>query len=255
MQRYKLTIEYNGASYVGWQKQLGQGQKTVQGVLEEAMYRLSQEKATIYGAGRTDSGVHALAQIAHCDLEKIFSVMNVWNGLNAWLSQARERVSILLVEEVDSDFHARFSAMRRHYLYRILNRRSPPALDRGLCWWFPHHVLDVEKMQEAANVLVGCHDFTTFRSVHCQAKSAVRTLEKLDITQNAEWIEIRASARSFLHRQIRSFVGSLVKVGWGAWRVLDLKLALDARNRAFCGMLAPACGLYFVGVDYPESGK
>ncbi|RCL00466.1 MAG: tRNA pseudouridine38-40 synthase [Candidatus Tokpelaia sp. JSC085] len=247
MPRYKLTIEYDGTPYAGWQRQ--PRQLTVQAVLEKAINRFCGAETRLITAGRTDAGVHAFAQIAHVDFEKTWQVDTVSNALNAYLLQAGERVSILHTEEVTHSFHARFSAIRRHYLYRILNRRAPPTLDARYVWWIPR-VLDIEKMQKAACHLIGRHDFTTFRAVQCQAKSAIRTLDQLNIRINGQWVEILASAQSFLHHQIRSIAGSLAAVGWGDWTVDDLEAALEARDRARCAVVAPARGLYLVRVDY-----
>jgi tRNA pseudouridine38-40 synthase len=231
MPRYKLTLEYDGTPFVGWQMQaLG---VSVQGVLEAAVATINGERAAVHGAGRTDAGVHALGQVAHVD-----------NG-----NVRPYPVSVLEVAEVPDDFHARFSATRRHYLYRILNRRSPPALDRGKLWWLPME-LDAAAMHEAAQGLIGHHDFTTFRAAQCQAKSPLKTLDRLDVSRYGELIEIRTDARSFLHNQVRSMVGSLKLVGEGKWRVRDLKVALDAVDRARCGAVAPAEGLYLLKVDY-----
>lgn len=248
MPRYKLTIEYDGTLYAGWQRQ--DGLPSVQAAIETAISRFCGAEVTITTAGRTDAGVHATAQVAHVDLEKAWRGGKVRDALNAHLMQAGEAVSILLAEEVEQDFDARFSALKRHYLYRILNRRSPPTLDARYVWWVPRP-LDAEKMHEAAQRLIGCHDFTTFRAAQCQARSPLRTLDRLDVVRKGEWIEIRASARSFLHNQIRSFAGSLAEVGWGRWTADDLQAALEARDRARCGMVAPPQGLYLIGVDYP----
>jgi len=248
MPRYKLTIEYDGTLYAGWQRQ--DGLPSVQAAIETAISRFCGAEVTITTAGRTDAGVHATAQVAHVDLEKAWRSGKVCDALNAHLMQAGEAVSILLAEEVGQDFDARFSALKRHYLYRILNRRSPPTLDALYVWWVPRP-LDAEKMHEAAQRLIGYHDFTTFRAAQCQARSPLRTLDRLDVTRNGEWIEIRASARSFLHNQIRSFVGSLAEVGWGRWTADDLQAALEACDRARCGMVAPQQGLYLIGIDYP----
>jgi len=247
MPRYKLTIEYDGSPYAGWQRQAGL--PSVQGAIEVAIAGFCGADVTITTAGRTDAGVHATAQIAHVDLEKAWPEDTVRDALNAHLSQAGEAVSVLAAEQVAQDFNARFSALRRHYLYRILNRRAPAALDARRVWWMPRP-LDTEKMHEAAQRLIGLHDFTTFRATQCQAKSPVRSLDVLDVTRHGEMIEIRASARSFLHNQIRSFVGSLADVGFGRWTADDLQSALEAKDRARCGMVAPPYGLYLIGVDY-----
>ncbi len=245
MPRYKLTIEYDGAPFVGWQMQ-AEG-ISVQGVLEAAIATINGGPAAVHGAGRTDAGVHALGQVAHADLVKTWDVFKLRNALNA--NVRPHPVSVLTVAEVADDFHARFSAVRRHYLYRILNRRSPPALDKGKVWWLPAD-LDAAAMHEAAQLLLGHHDFTTFRAAHCQAKSPFKTLDRLDVARYGELIEIRTEARSFLHNQVRSMVGSLRLVGEGQWRARDLKAALDAADRSRCGAVSPPDGLYLLRVDY-----
>lgn len=245
MPRYKLTIEYDGAPFQGWQFQADG--PSVQAALEAAIESLVGEKVTIQGAGRTDAGVHALGQVAHVDLEKDFEAGTVRDALNAHLRPWP--VAILVAEKVPPDFNARFSATRRHYLYRIFNRRPDLALDRGRAWRWARP-LDAAAMHVAAQRLVGQHDFTTFRSTECQAKSALKTLDQLDVTRDGEEIRIVTSARSFLHNQVRSMVGSLVNVGEGRWSADDLAAALAARDRVACGQVAPAEGLYLVKVDY-----
>jgi tRNA pseudouridine38-40 synthase len=245
MTRYRLIVEYNGGPFVGWQRQ--DNGASVQGALEDAIEKLSGARVTVTGAGRTDAGVHAFGQVAHFDLEKHFEAGKVRDALNHFLRPA----PIVVLEAVmaDAEFHARFSATGRHYLYRILNRRSPPALEEGRVW----HVsprLDAEAMHHAAQALVGQHDFTTFRAAECQAKSPVKTLDRLDVSQRGDEIHIAASARSFLHHQIRSFTGSLKLVGEGKWQPRDVGKALAAKDRAACGPVAPPDGLYLVRVDY-----
>ncbi|MDW9592883.1 tRNA pseudouridine(38-40) synthase TruA [Sinorhizobium meliloti] len=247
MPRYRLTVEYDGSDYVGWQRQ--DNGPSVQGAIEKAVLSLTRETASIRGAGRTDSGVHARGQVAHLDLTREWKSYTLQNALNAHLALAGERVSILDVAEAPGDFDARFSAIRRHYLYRIISRRSPLALEARRAWWVPKP-LDHDAMHEAAQRLVGHHDFTTFRSAHCQATSPLRTLDRLDVTRAGELIEIRATAQSFLHNQIRSFAGSLKLVGEGKWTPDDLQAALKARDRKACGPVAPPDGLYFIRVDY-----
>ncbi|MET3792038.1 tRNA pseudouridine(38-40) synthase TruA [Aquamicrobium terrae] len=249
MPRYRLDLEYDGGPYAGWQRQAGH--PSVQQAIEEAIFKLSGETVSIRGAGRTDAGVHATAQVAHVDLAKDWRGDTVRDALNAHLQQAGERVAVLKAAQVADDFDARFSALGRHYIYRISNRRAPPALEKGKVWWVPRH-LDAGAMDEAARLLLGRHDFTTFRSAQCQANSPVRTLDRLDVTRLGDVIEIRASARSFLHNQVRSMVGSLKRVGDGAWTAADLKAALEAASRAACGQVAPPDGLYLIGVDYPD---
>jgi tRNA pseudouridine38-40 synthase len=245
MPRYRLTIEYNGGPFVGWQRQ--DKDASVQGALEEAIEKLSAARVTVTGAGRTDAGVHAFGQVAHFDLEKSFEAAKIRDALNHYLRP--QPVVVLDAALVADDFHARFSATARHYFYRILNRRSPPALEEGRVW----HVstkLDAEAMHHAAQALVGQHDFTTFRAAECQAASPVKTLDRLDVSQRADEIHIEASARSFLHHQIRSFAGSLKLVGEGKWHQRDIAKALAAKDRAECGPVAPPDGLYLVRVDY-----
>jgi tRNA pseudouridine38-40 synthase len=249
MPRFRLDIEYDGAAYAGWQRQADQ--PSVQQAIEQAIAKFSGDVISLRGAGRTDAGVHAIGQVAHADLSKDWTGDKVRDAINAHLQMAGERVSILSASLVSEDFDARFSALGRHYLYRIVNRRAPPALDMGKVWWVPKK-LDTEAMHEAAKVLLGRHDFTTFRSTQCQANSPVRTLERLDVSRNGESIEIRASARSFLHNQVRSIAGSLKRVGDGGWTARDLKAALEARDRAACGQVAPPDGLLLIKVDYPE---
>ncbi len=246
MPRYRLCIEYDGGPFVGWQRQ-AEG-ASVQGALEDAIEKLSSERVTVTGAGRTDAGVHALGQVAHFDLVKAFDPGKVRDALNHYLRPAP--VSVLSAEAVDGEFHARFSATSRHYQFRILNRRSPPALDEGRVWHISHS-LDAEAMHAAAQALVGQHDFTTFRAAECQSASPVKTLDRLDVSRRADEIHIEASARSFLHHQIRSFAGSLKLVGEGKWQPRDLAEALKARDRARCGPVSPPDGLYLVRVDYP----
>jgi len=248
MPRYKLTLEYDGSPYAGWQRQAGQ--PSVQQAIEEAVSKFCGEDAPLTTAGRTDAGVHATAQVAHVDLTKDWPARTICAALNAHLRQAGEAIAVLHVEKVMPDFNARFSALKRHYRYLILNRPSPPALEMNRVWWQPRK-LDVEKMARAGASLIGYHDFTTFRASACQAKSPLRTLERLDVQQEGEKIMIQASARSFLHHQVRSMVGSLVEVGLGRWPVEAVGLALQARERARCGRVAPAQGLYLIGVDYP----
>jgi len=245
MPRYRLTLEYDGAPFVGWQRQ--DNGPSVQDALEEAIEKLSSERVTVTGSGRTDAGVHALGQVAHFDLVKAFEPGKVRDALNYHLRP--NPVSVLEADVADGEFHARFSARSRHYLFRILNRRSPPALETGKVW----HVspkLDADAMHAAAQVLVGQHDFTTFRAAECQAQSPVKTLDRLDVSRRADEIHIEASARSFLHHQIRSFTGTLKLVGEGKWTPRDVAEALAAKDRAACGPVAPPDGLYLVRVDY-----
>ena len=245
MPRYRLTLEYDGGPFVGWQRQ--DNGPSVQGALEDAIEKLSGERVTVTGAGRTDAGVHALGQVAHFDLEKVFEASKVRDALNHYLRP--DPVCVLDAAVADGEFHARFSAQARHYLFRILNRRSPPALDDGRVW----HVsprLDAEAMHAAAQMLVGQHDFTTFRAAECQAQSPIKTLDRLDVSRRADEIHIEASARSFLHHQVRSIVGTLKLVGEGKWRPRDVAAALQARDRRRCGTVSPPDGLHLVRVNY-----
>ena len=247
MPRYRIDIEYDGGPYAGWQRQADQ--PSVQAAIEQAIQAFCGEAVTIRGAGRTDAGVHARGQVAHFDIEREWQADRVMAAINAHLTRAGETVAVTAAQSVDAEFDARFSATARHYLYRILNRRAPPALERGQVWHVARE-LDRDAMHEAAQVLVGKHDFTTFRSVQCQAKSPVKTLDVLDVTPAGDMVEIRASARSFLHNQVRSMVGTLKRVGEGAWSADDVKAALQAADRAECGPVAPPDGLYLMRVDY-----
>jgi tRNA pseudouridine38-40 synthase len=246
MPRYKLLIEYDGARFVGWQVQ--PNGLSVQGVLEAAVAAFSRETVLVQGAGRTDTGVHALGQVAHVDLVKTWHADKVRDAVNAHVRP--HAVAVLAAELTGPDFHARFSAIKRHYLYRIINRRPDLALDAGRAWRVSHP-LDAAAMHRAAQSLVGSHDFTTFRATECQAKSPVKTLDRLDIEREGDEIRVHASARSFLHHQVRSMVGSLVAAGEGRWSVEDVGHALAARDRKACGPVAPPQGLYLVRVDYP----
>ena len=246
MPRYKLTIEYDGTAYNGFQAQ--DGQPTVQGALETAIAAFSGQRIRIAAAGRTDTGVHALEQVIHADLERVWPETTILNAMNAHL--VKEDVCVLAVEPApDPDWHARFSATGRGYLYRILNRRPQPVLERDRVW----HVkkpLDAGAMHEAAQILVGHHDFTTFRDVGCQSKSPVKTLDVARVTRFGEEVHLVFQARSFLHRQVRSMAGTLVEVGLGRWTAHDVKRALEAKDRAECGPVAPSAGLYLSGVRY-----
>jgi tRNA pseudouridine38-40 synthase len=247
--RYRLTVEYDGGPFAGWQRQ--ENGPSVQAALEEAIRKLSGETVTVIGAGRTDAGVHALAQVAHFDLEKDFAPAKLRDALNHHLRP--DPVCVLTAEIAGPDFHARFSANARHYLYRILNRRAPPVLERGRVWHVARE-LDSDAMHAGAQHLVGKHDFTTFRAAECQALSPVKTLDAVGVRRAGEEIHIEAKARSFLHHQMRSIVGTLRLVGEGKWQLRDVGAALEARERARCGPVAPAEGLYLVRVDYPAEG-
>jgi tRNA pseudouridine38-40 synthase len=245
MPRYKLTIEYDGRPFVGWQRQANG--LSVQQAIEEAVAAFAGETVVVKGAGRTDAGVHALGQVAHLDLTREWPASRLRDALNAHLRPAP--IAILAAEAAAPDFDARFSALKRHYLYRILDRRAPPALDAGRVWHVPHR-LDAPAMQKAAQLLLGRHDFTTFRAAACQARSPVKTLDRLDVSREGDEIAVRAAARSFLHSQVRSMVGTLKKVGEGRWTAADVAAALAARDRARAGPVAPAEGLYLAAVDY-----
>ena len=245
MPRYRLTIEYDGTPYRGFQ---AQGElPSVQTALERAITAFSGERAVVNAAGRTDTGVHASGQVAHFDLERAWPAATVMNALNAHLVD--ESVVVLDAAPAPEDFHSRFSAKGRAYLYRILNRRAPPALERGRVW----HVkkdLDAEAMHAAAQALVGHHDFTTFRDMACQAKSPMKTLDVAEVWREGEEVRLRFASRSFLHRQVRSMTGTLAEVGVGRWSAGDLKAALEARDRKACGPVAPAQGLCLIAVEY-----
>jgi tRNA pseudouridine38-40 synthase len=247
MPRYRVTLEYDGTPFVGWQVQaLG---RSVQGCLTEAIGKFCGETVQLKGAGRTDAGVHALGQVAHFDLEREWPPETVRAAVNFHLKP--DAIVVLDCAIATPEFDARFSAVKRHYRYRILARPAPPALDSDRVWWVPQS-LCAESMRAAAGVLVGRHDFTTFRAAGCQAKSPVKTLDRLDVQVAGSEIVIEASARSFLHNQVRSMVGSLKLVGEGKWSAADLASALAAKDRAQCGPVAPARGLYLVRVDYAQ---
>lgn len=245
MPRYRLIIEYDGGPFCGWQIQ--ENQLSIQGALEDAVAAINGAPARVNGAGRTDAGVHALGQIAHVDIEKTLPPGRFRDGLNAHLRPLP--IGVLAADVVPDSFEARFSAIRRHYRYRIVNRRANLAIDAGKVWRVPRP-LDAEAMHVAAQRLLGKHDFTTFRDTECQAKSPEKTLDQLDVARYGDEVEIVTSARSFLHSQVRSMVGSLVWVGEGRWSAGDLRDALDARDRRACGPVAPPDGLYLVQVDY-----
>lgn len=245
MPRYKLTVEYDGTPFAGWQIQADQ--PTVQGLLTAAIEALSGEKTLVQGAGRTDAGVHARAQVAHVDLTKDWDIDTIRDALNAHLRP--HPIAILAAERMADDFNARTSAIRRHYLYRIINRRADLTIEANHAWRVPRP-LDVSSMHTAAQHLTGKHDFTTFRSTECQAKSPVKTLDVLKVDREGEAVNVTAIARSFLHNQVRSMVGSLVLVGEGKWTSDDLARVLNARDRTACGPVAPPDGLYLMKVEY-----
>ncbi len=245
MTRFALTVEYDGRPFVGWQRQAHGS--SVQQALEDAVFAVTGEQAAVHAAGRTDAGVHALAMRAHVDAAKGIAPFRLMEALNARVRP--HPVAVLACEAVPDDWHARFSCVARHYEYRIVNRRAPLTWERGLAWQAPQ-VLDAEAMARAAAALVGRHDFTTFRSAHCQADNPVRTLDRLDVARDGDVVTVRASARSFLHHQVRSMVGCLALVGMGRWSVADVADALAARDRARLGFNAPPDGLFFVRADY-----
>lgn len=246
MTRWRLTIEYDGSPFMGWQRQ--EHGPSIQQALEEGLQRMTGQDAVFMAAGRTDAGVHALAMTAHVDVDRNLTSHRLREGINALVRP--QPISILEARQVPDDWHARFSCLGRRYRYRILNRRAPPALDRSRVW----HIavpLDVSAMQEGATHLVGRHDFTTFRSAQCQSDSPLKTLDRLAVTRVGEEIQVEAAARSFLHHQVRSMVGCLALVGRGQWSPADIRKALEARDRAALGFNAPPQGLYFVEAVYP----
>ena len=248
MARFFLTIEYDGRPYVGWQRQ--DNGPSIQSEIEAALQKLGEPDALVYGAGRTDAGVHALAQIAHVDLDRHWTEFKLRDAINAMLRP--QPIAIMGARQVDPDTHARFTATSRHYLYRIINRRPFLAIDQGKAW----HVkapLDEVRMNEAAQLLIGTHDFTTYRATRCQSKSPIKTLDELSVSRHGDVVEIGASARSFLHNQVRSLAGVLKKVGDGSWQPNDVLTALEARRRDACAPVAPPDGLYLTRVDYPRS--
>lgn len=245
MPRYRLIVEYDGTPYNGWQHQ--QNGRSVQEALETALARFLGETVRATCAGRTDTGVHATHQVVHFDAARVWRTDVLRDATNAHLRP--HPVAVIAAEEVAESFNARISAIRRHYLYRILNRRSPPAIEKNRVWHVPW-ALDAALMHEAARTLLGQHDFTTFRASECQANSPVRTLERLDVERAGDEIRVYAAARSFLHSQVRSLVGTLAQAGGGRWSVAEVRAALDARDRSRCGPLAPPEGLTLTGVDY-----
>jgi tRNA pseudouridine38-40 synthase len=246
--RFALTLEFDGGPFMGLQRQ-AHG-PSVQQTVEEAVHAVTGETVTMHAAGRTDAGVHALAMRAHVDIAKAITPFRLMEALNARLRPAP--IAVLACEEKPDDWHARFSCVGRCYLYRIVNRRAPLTLERGRAWHVPRP-LDAETMHRAAQALVGLHDFTTFRSVHCQAQSPFKTLDRLDVRREGELVQIEAEARSFLHHQVRSMVGCLALVGLGRWREEQVAEALAAKDRAMLGLNAPAEGLYFVKATYPDA--
>ena len=249
MPRYALKIEYDGAPFVGWQRQ--QSQVSVQGSIEKALSNLENKEHIIAGAGRTDAGVHAKCQVAHCDLDKEWEPFRLSEALNFHLKPLP--VAVIDCALVDKDWHARFFALERKYLFRLLVRRAPSTHEAGLVWQIGHS-LDLSKMVEASKYLLGKHDFTTFRSSMCQAKSPIKTLDEIKIDRIEGWsgdeFRFQLRARSFLHNQVRSFVGTLERVGAGSWNPVDVKKALEAKDRSACGPVSPPHGLYLTDVVY-----
>jgi tRNA pseudouridine38-40 synthase len=250
MPRYRMLIEYDGNDLAGWQIQAKL--PTVQGVIEAALEKIHNQHNRVFGAGRTDAGVHALGQVAHVDLPTRWDLFELTNAING--NVRPHRVSVIEIEEVTEDFHARFSATERRYMFRILNRRAPPAMDHGKVWHVPKP-LSADAMHEAAQVLIGTHDFSTFRATKCQALSPVKTLDVLKVSRYGEEIEVEAVSRSFLHNQVRSMVGTLKLVGEAKWTARDVEKALAAKDRRACGVVAPPQGLYLVSVGYETSVK
>ena len=244
--RYKIIIEYDGTPFVGWQKQ--ENGRSIQESIESAIKKIFEEEVAVFGAGRTDAGVHAIGQTAHFDIKKkSFDTYVIKNALNDHLRPLP--ISILDVEEVNENFHARFDAIQRKYLYRIINRKSPLTIEKGRAWQV-HKSLSLEPMKKCIPLIEGKHDFTTFRSSHCQSESPIKTIDEVKITQSDENIYFGISAKSFLHHQVRSLVGSLKMVGDGSWSIQDFDNALKSKNRSKCGALAPSEGLYFMEVKY-----
>lgn len=250
MTRWKMTVEYDGGRYSGWQRQDGAGVTTIQQVIEDAIFGYCQQRLTAHVAGRTDAGVHALGQVFHVDLpERDITPFELGKAINAHLFHARERVAVMRAEKVGDDFHARFSARSKLYTYRILRRSAPPTVDFGKVWHFRRD-LDVAAMRAGAAHLLGIHDFTTFRDSQCQAKSPVKTLDRIELETVGDEIRVHVEGRSFLHHQVRNMVGTLTLVGDGKWQPDDIRTALEARDRAKGGPTAPPDGLYLVRIDY-----
>ncbi|MCT4655843.1 MAG: tRNA pseudouridine(38-40) synthase TruA [Cohaesibacter sp.] len=247
MPRFKLLIEYDGRPFSGWQRQ--DNAPTVMETIETAITRFAHEKVVLYGAGRTDSGVHATGQVAHLDMERDWHSQKLKEALNHFMQETG--VAILGIDKVTDEFDSRFSAIRRYYRYRICNRRAPLTFEMGRAWQYSYPI-DIDLMQKGCDQLIGTHDLSTFRATACQAKSPIRTMEMLKVSREGEWVYLDAMARSFLHNQIRSFVGSLVEVGAGRKPVEWISEILEARDRRACGPVAPPDGLYLTRVDYPE---
>ena len=245
MTRFKINLEYDGTDLIGWQE--NQQGPSVQSLLQDAIFQFCGEKTTVFSAGRTDAGVHAVNMVAHFDLERDQEPETVMRALNFYL--AEKPVAVLNCEKVNDDFHSRFSCVARHYKYTVINRPSPIILKKNRAWWVPQK-LDINAMKTEAQKLVGKHDFTSFRAAQCQSKSPIKTLDSVSITQNGNEIIFEFSARSFLHHQVRNMVGTLVEIGMG--KPYDIDEIFAAKNRSAAGINAPACGLYFIGADYPK---
>ena len=243
MTRYKINLEYDGTDLIGWQT--NQDGPSVQSLVEEAIFKFCGENVEVYSAGRTDAGVHAISMVAHFDLSRDQDEQTVMRAMNFYL--VNKPVAVLSCEKVRDDFHARFSCVARHYKYVVINRSAPVVLDKNRVWWVPQK-LDVDAMKTAAQKLIGKHDFTSFRAAQCQAKSPIKTLDSVSITQDGEEITFEFSARSFLHHQVRNMVGTLVEIGMGKPYIIDE--IFDAKDRSAAGITAPASGLYFVAADY-----
>ncbi len=245
MTRFKINLEYDGTNLIGWQE--NQDGPSVQSLLQNAIFQFCGEKVTVFSAGRTDAGVHAVNMVAHFDLEKDQEPETVMRAMNFYLVE--KPVAVLNCEQVSDDFHSRFSCVARHYKYIVINRSSPVVLQKNRAWWVPQK-LDINAMKKAAQKLVGKHDFTSFRAAQCQSKSPIKTLDSVSITQSGDEIIFEFSARSFLHHQVRNMVGTLVEIGMG--KPYDIDEIFAAKNRSAAGINAPACGLYFVKADYPK---
>ncbi len=245
MKRYKITIEYNGQPFIGWQRQ--EVEPSVQGTIEAALFKMSGSEITLHGAGRTDAGVHATGQVAHFDIRQDFPMDEIMGAINHYVKPLP--ISVLKVEAVDDEFHARFSALSRAYIYKIINRKAPLALENGRAWHIKED-LGIEAMQEAANYLIGKHDFSSFRSAQCQSKNPVKTIDTIELIRKGEGIEMHIKAPSFLHNQVRIIIGNLRKVGNGAFKPLQIKKILEAKDRTKAAETAPPDGLYLVEVKY-----
>lgn len=250
MPRFKIIIEYDGTNLLGWQKQLDGD--SVQSLVEKAIFNLTQQEVEVYGAGRTDARVHAFGQVAHFELGHNFDEYRIVEGINAHLRELKAPVSILSAAIVDVDFHARFSATKRSYIYKILNRQAPPVLEKNRVWWI-NTPLDIVKMLEASKYFLGCHDFSSFRAVACQAKSPIKTIDKIEITKKDAEIIIYIEAKSFLHHQVRNMVGALKEVGIGKIAPIEIKTILEKCNRNEAPATAPACGLYLNKIEYEKN--